>query len=78
VRVCMDENSDGAARVMHVSSAEARSSSSQSEYALDDLGKRIRFDRLRLRDRHWGRSRPFCGRQVAGIQPTTRYSRGLL
>jgi hypothetical protein len=55
VRVCMDENSDGAARVAHVSSAIVRGS--WSEYGVSSVagGKRKGFDRLRLRDQHWER-----------------------
>jgi hypothetical protein len=37
VRVCMDENIDGAARVAYVSSAVVRGSSSESECASDDV-----------------------------------------
>ncbi len=41
-----------AAHVALVSSAVVRGSSSEAEYAPNDLGKRTRFDRLRLRVRN--------------------------
>ena len=49
MRVCIDENIDGAACVAHVSRAVVRSPRSEAEYDLADFEKRKRFEpRYRL------------------------------